>query len=1052
MVFALFVVACSYGDEAISEDDPAYTPAPNYITIRGVRYFNSTTTGLSLEGMGLTNEEIEPLRHMTNLQHLSLGENQISDLTPIMGLTNLTTLRLHDNSISDLTPLSELANLTMLSLGGNPISDFSPILELTNLTSLFLLNNQNLDFTQLSALSNLEFLNMARSQIDDLTPLSELTTLRTLILWDNQISDLTPLSTLTNLEVLDLTGNQISDLAPLSELTNLRSLYLSDNQITDLTSLSTLTNLESLNLAENQINDLTSLPELTNLRSLYLSDNQIADLTSLSDLTSLWTLYLAGNYISDLSQLSELTSLSHLNLAENQINDLTPLAGLTGLSSLNLAENRINDLTPLANLARLSLLTLNNNPINDWSPVEHVNTVYGRQTHIVVIIVSAGVVLLLGAIILFVLMKHRRKKRIKDIELPDEQLELSANAENQNENIPDNEQTEQEQEESSAHRHPVLRTFIKVFIVLNALIIILGLFPAIIPMPFLRHISIPTPWRFHAGYGTPLGLSLVPAIVITVACVLMLMLAMSALRRTEKSETETKEWFRLYVYAALFVVLICTLVISRQSERQGDYIRELLSRDVPDGIQVHASESGADRFLTVRISATTEVICISEFEEFVKDMQVHAFRIIDRVRTENYALTISLNAPSLDGRIKSLEWRYRSPIWHFGNRLDLADGEYGALIIDNLTTNVRDSATQSFAFGLSGSSLLPVTSIQETINTIMIADNFAKDLESEIPSDVSIVRFWDDENVPYTVGVEYGKVDVSIRHISDYFTVDMYGIEEAFIDISAKTWSIAENHNMQINRLRISFRPDGFENSVFWTSIDGSEYGIFGIGGNPGREFENIHITGIQELITYELLEEINEENQTFQAYLRLHRAFEAALQENRGLGRYREFDEMFAAQNEFGINIRLHLLLRMYEHYTAITLTHETVVEYFSEQFEPDGSLRLYNNGLHPDIYAFVVWVNTWDRAMTARSLSNVERIYYTHRAYSYRNKSEGFIEQNFEDLSPQMLDAIWEVISVGRGSIIRIDSIRSALSVLDELYDHGTTLDLTSLQQAGY
>jgi Leucine-rich repeat (LRR) protein len=80
---------------------------------------------------------------------LSLGDNQISDITTISDLANLTELHLWINQISDITSLSNLTNLTQLGLSWNQISDISPLQSLTSLTALWLNGNQISDIEPL---------------------------------------------------------------------------------------------------------------------------------------------------------------------------------------------------------------------------------------------------------------------------------------------------------------------------------------------------------------------------------------------------------------------------------------------------------------------------------------------------------------------------------------------------------------------------------------------------------------------------------------------------------------------------------------------------------------------------------------------------------------------------------------------------------------------------------------------------------------------------------------------------------------------------------------
>ena len=147
---------------------------PDYITIRG-QQFSTALSELDLSGMSLTDEEIVPLRYMTNLQFLNLGEtqfstNQISCISTLAGLTNLERLVLRSNLISDITPLGGLTNLTWLDMQSNQISDLTPLAGLMNLTLLDLWNNQIMDITPLTALTNLHTLSLGYNQISDWSP------------------------------------------------------------------------------------------------------------------------------------------------------------------------------------------------------------------------------------------------------------------------------------------------------------------------------------------------------------------------------------------------------------------------------------------------------------------------------------------------------------------------------------------------------------------------------------------------------------------------------------------------------------------------------------------------------------------------------------------------------------------------------------------------------------------------------------------------------------------------------------------------------------------
>ncbi len=112
-----------------------------------------------LRSLWLTGNKITNIRPLTSLplEKLGLGGNPIADFAPlaelrsltrldfwgsglgdrdlhfITGLTQLTHLNLRNNQVSDITLVTKLVNLEVLQLKGNPISDTSPLRELLRL-------------------------------------------------------------------------------------------------------------------------------------------------------------------------------------------------------------------------------------------------------------------------------------------------------------------------------------------------------------------------------------------------------------------------------------------------------------------------------------------------------------------------------------------------------------------------------------------------------------------------------------------------------------------------------------------------------------------------------------------------------------------------------------------------------------------------------------------------------------------------------------------------------------------------------------------------------
>ena len=127
---------------------------------------------------------------MLYLPSLKAESKGITNLSGLEYASNLQTLSLLNNQISDLSPLSGLVNLQWLSLRKNPIGDLSP----------------------LSGLSSLKYLSLSQTGIRDLSGLSGLNTLETLDCHLNRIVDITPLIGLTHLQMLILRKNFVRDM------------------------------------------------------------------------------------------------------------------------------------------------------------------------------------------------------------------------------------------------------------------------------------------------------------------------------------------------------------------------------------------------------------------------------------------------------------------------------------------------------------------------------------------------------------------------------------------------------------------------------------------------------------------------------------------------------------------------------------------------------------------------------------------------------------------------------------------------------------------------
>ena len=285
-----------------------YAPADPMEKIKdltGLEYATSLVT-LSIEPHDI--RSLEPIKNLTTLAILRFtGSENLGDISPIRGLTNLEELQLGNTGVSDITPLANLTNLEHLDLKNNQIQDISALANLTELTFLNLWNKRD-DFVPLSRGNN---------QIRDIGPLANMTELTNLLLDGNQISDLTPLANMTKLRTLEIAGNQVRDISPLpfDRMDALRSLNFTDNQIRDISPLARAPqSLTSLFLGYNKIRDISPLARFTALEWLHLHSNEIRDISPLTGLTALEILFLNWNPLSYASIYTHLPTLRAIGI------------------------------------------------------------------------------------------------------------------------------------------------------------------------------------------------------------------------------------------------------------------------------------------------------------------------------------------------------------------------------------------------------------------------------------------------------------------------------------------------------------------------------------------------------------------------------------------------------------------------------------------------------------------------------------------------------------------------------------------------------------------
>ena len=254
----------SFGDIIFALDFPeSFTPPTDTTpTTPGavVRIPDPNLRAVIAEALGKSPNAPITVEEMKRLTHFEAKNKGIQDLTGIQFATNLNHLSIRVNQISDLSPIAQLTKLREIQIDRNPI--FNSI-------------------SHIRDLKNLRHITLTQANISNISALANLTNLISIHGWGNPISDLSPITNLDKLEHIYLPVSHISDITPLSNLTKLKELFLHDCDISDISTLANLTKLEHLTLYGNNISDISPLTNLTNLKTVGIRHNNISDISPL---------------------------------------------------------------------------------------------------------------------------------------------------------------------------------------------------------------------------------------------------------------------------------------------------------------------------------------------------------------------------------------------------------------------------------------------------------------------------------------------------------------------------------------------------------------------------------------------------------------------------------------------------------------------------------------------------------------------------------------------------------------------------------------------------
>lgn len=284
------------------------------------------------------------------IEHLSVWNCEVAQLTPLRRLRSLTSTRYKGESGPHLTALANaLPDLAELELaGGESKASAMPsdVAKLTKLEALTLnATNFNAFPAEFSRLVNLKKLELRESALHAIpNEVCDLPNLRSLEI-GMQVNGLpAEMTKLTRLRELDLSdalnkgaslGNswdddQIPKLKPLpkvlSELTWLTHLKLSSCGVWDIEPLGPLVNLIALTLSWASIESCNALAGMTRLETLVVNEcGKLADFSALTSMPKLRTLKMSSTKPRSLEFLTKLPALRELDISSVKSKDFSPI-------------------------------------------------------------------------------------------------------------------------------------------------------------------------------------------------------------------------------------------------------------------------------------------------------------------------------------------------------------------------------------------------------------------------------------------------------------------------------------------------------------------------------------------------------------------------------------------------------------------------------------------------------------------------------------------------------------------------------------------------------
>ena len=188
---------------------------------------------------------------LKNLKKLSLGNQDITDISALAGLTKLTLLELDKCPVQDISVIASFKDLKHISLSQcEEVTDISPLANCKNLSELVLSGCRADDFSPLAALGDIEYLFLQDVDPAKFLPCLKGKAVRQLHLGYRLLSSITDLAGISGLEELYFDQVRLPSLSGINCLPGLVDIHLLGMPDLDLTPLETLPYLQTVTLSD----------------------------------------------------------------------------------------------------------------------------------------------------------------------------------------------------------------------------------------------------------------------------------------------------------------------------------------------------------------------------------------------------------------------------------------------------------------------------------------------------------------------------------------------------------------------------------------------------------------------------------------------------------------------------------------------------------------------------------------------------------------------------------------------------------------------------------